>query len=72
MQRKQGFTLVELVIVIAILGLIAVVGLRQYGTVRQKQAQKMNSIYIWDKTGAKQRKDNGGIADLLARKGIRT
>lgn len=38
----------------------------------QKKAQKNNSVYIWDKTGAKQHKDNGGIADLLARKGIRT
>ena len=37
----------------------------------RKSAEKNNSVYIWDKTGSKQRKDNGGIADLLARKGIR-
>lgn len=43
---RSGFTLVELVIVIAILGLIAVVGLRQYGTVRQKQAQKMDAAQL--------------------------
>lgn len=46
MQKKQGFTLVELVIVIAILGLIAVVGLRQYGTVRQEQARKMDAAQM--------------------------
>ena len=38
----------------------------------RKAAEKMNSVYIWDKAGNKRRKDDGGIADLLARKGIRT
>lgn len=50
MKRKEhlraGFTLIELIIVIAILGFVAVVGIHSYGNVREVQAKKVNLANI--------------------------
>ena len=43
---KQGFTLIELIIVIAILAFVAVVGIHNYGNIREVQAKKMNLANI--------------------------
>lgn len=43
---KSGFTLIELVIVIAILAFVAVVGIHSYGNIREIQAKKMNMANI--------------------------
>ena len=42
----SGFTLIELIIVIAILAFVAVVGIRSYGNLRDIQARKMNVANI--------------------------
>ena len=39
---REGFTLIELIIVIAILAFVTVVGIRSYGNLREIQARKMN------------------------------
>lgn len=43
---KQGFTLIELIIVIAILAFVTVVGIHSYGNIREIQAKKMNMANI--------------------------
>ena len=43
---RQGFTLIELIIVIAILAFVTVVGIRSYGNLRDVQARKMNLANI--------------------------
>ncbi len=43
---KEGFTLIELIIVIAILAFVAVVGIHSYGNIREVQAKKMNLANI--------------------------
>ena len=43
---KQGFTLIELIIVIAILAFVTVVGIHNYGNIREIQAKKMNLANI--------------------------
>ena len=43
---RQGFTLIELIIVIAILAFVTVVGIRSYGNLRDVQARKMNVANI--------------------------
>ena len=43
---RNGFTLVELLIVIAILAFVTMVGLRSYGNLRETQARKMNAANI--------------------------
>lgn len=43
---RQGFTLIELIIVIAILAFVTVVGIRSYGNLREVQARKMNLANI--------------------------
>lgn len=43
---RAGFTLIELIIVIAILAFVAVVGIRNYGNIREIQAKKMNLANI--------------------------
>jgi prepilin-type N-terminal cleavage/methylation domain-containing protein len=42
----SGFTLIELIIVIAILAFVSVVGIRSYGNLRDIQARKMNVANI--------------------------
>ena len=42
----QGFTLIELIIVIAILAFVTVVGIHNYGNIREIQAKKMNLANI--------------------------
>lgn len=43
---RQGFTLVELIIVIAILAFVTVVGIHSYGNLKETQARKMNLANI--------------------------
>ena len=43
---RQGFTLIELIIVIAILAFVTVVGIHNYGNIREIQAKKMNLANI--------------------------
>ena len=43
---KQGFTLIELIVVIAILAFVTVVGIHSYGNIREVQAKKMNLANI--------------------------
>ena len=43
---RRGFTLIELIIVIAILAFVTVVGIRSYGNLRDVQARKMNVANI--------------------------
>lgn len=43
---SSGFTLIELIIVVAILAFVAMVGLRAYGNVRATQARKVNAANI--------------------------
>ena len=44
--NRNGFTLIELIIVIAILGFVTVVGIHSYGNVREVQAKKVNLANI--------------------------
>ena len=44
--QRGGFTLIELIIVIAILAFVAVVGIHNYGNIREIQAKKMNLANI--------------------------
>ena len=41
MKKRSGFTLIELVMVIAVLAIVTVVGLSQYGTLKKKSAYKV-------------------------------
>lgn len=43
---RGGFTLIELIIVIAILAFVTVVGIRSYGNIREIQAKKVNLANI--------------------------
>ena len=43
---RQGFTLIELIIVIAILAFVTIAGIRSYGNLRDVQARKMNLANI--------------------------
>lgn len=43
---RRGFTLIELIIVIAILSFVAVVGIHSYGDIKETQARKMNLANI--------------------------
>jgi len=43
---KAGFTLIELIIVIAILAFVTVVGIHSYGNIREIQAKKVNTANI--------------------------
>jgi len=40
--HQSAFTLIELIIVIAILSFVSVIGIKQYGNIREVQAKKMN------------------------------
>lgn len=44
--RCSGFTLIELVIVIAILAFVSVIGIHSYGNIREVQARKVNLANI--------------------------
>ena len=46
LRSRDGFTLIELIIVIAILAFVTVVGIRSYGNLRDVQARKMNAANI--------------------------
>ena len=46
LDARRGFTLIELIIVIAILAFVTVVGIRSYGNLRDVQARKMNLANI--------------------------
>ena len=46
LRRQDGFTLIELIIVIAILAFVTVVGIRSYGNLKDIQAKKMNLANI--------------------------
>ena len=43
---KKGFTLIELIVVIAILAFVTMVGIHSYGNLREVQAKKMNVTNI--------------------------
>ncbi len=43
---RQGFTLIELIIVIAILGMVAIIGIRSFANLRDIQAKKVNLANI--------------------------
>jgi len=43
---RAGFTLIELIIVIAILAFVTVIGIHNFGNVRELQAKKMNATNI--------------------------
>ena len=43
---KKGFTLIELIVVIAILAFVTMVGIHSYGNLREVQAKKMNVANI--------------------------
>ena len=43
---RKGFTLIELIVVIAILAFVAMVGIHSYGNIREVQAKKMNVANI--------------------------
>lgn len=45
-EGRRGFTLIELIIVIAILAFVAVIGIHNYGNIREIQAKKMNLANI--------------------------
>ncbi len=45
-RSREGFTLIELIIVIAILAFVTVIGIRSYGNLRDVQARKMNAANI--------------------------
>ncbi len=45
-KNKEGFTLIELIIVIAILSFVSVVGIRSYANLREIQAKKVNVANI--------------------------
>lgn len=44
--HQSGFTLLELIIVIAIIAFVSMIGLRSYGNLRDVQARKMNAANI--------------------------
>ena len=46
LRSREGFTLIELIIVIAILAFVTVIGIRSYGNLRDVQARKMNAANI--------------------------
>ena len=46
MKAQKGFTLIELIIVIAILAFVSVVGIHNYGNIKEIQAKKVNLANI--------------------------
>ena len=46
LQQQEGFTLVELIIVVVILGILAGVGIQQYGAVQERARRSVNQANI--------------------------
>ena len=46
LKHQEGFTLVELMIVVVILGILAVIGIQQYGKVQETARQKAHEANV--------------------------
>jgi len=53
-QEEQGFTLVELVVVVVILGILAGVGIQQFGNVQERARQSAHDANVKVLTSAAQ------------------